>query len=204
MDELWEMLTLLQTGKTCPAERYPIYGRKYWDEVLNWKAMVRWGMINEDEYRCCSSPIPWTKRLSTSVPGSRNTTWTPTRFCRLTDPQLPTNCLVSIVYGMDQRLLHSLHYGVYNLGPKPFQPGRIWEDGENMKLQTGGKNFFRKAMLATVAFVGLVAFTVRRVHSRMTTAAASAASPRRTTNCTKPSSITAEQQAGGACAARIA
>ena len=47
----------------------------------------------------------------------------------------------------------------YNLGPKPFQPGRIWEDGENMKLQTGGKNFFRKAMLATVAFVGLVAFT---------------------------------------------
>src|SRR5258706_16140056 len=47
----------------------------------------------------------------------------------------------------------------YNLGPKPFQPGRIWEDGENMKLQTGGKNFFGKAMLATVAFVGLVAFS---------------------------------------------
>src|SRR5258708_39678892 len=47
----------------------------------------------------------------------------------------------------------------YNLGPKPFQPGRIWEDGENMKLQTGGKNFFGKAMLAAVAFVGLVAFS---------------------------------------------
>ena len=28
-----------------------------------------------------------------------------------------------------------------------------------MKIQTGGKKFFGKAMLATVAFVGLVAFT---------------------------------------------
>src|SRR5258707_5941444 len=48
MDELWEMLTLLQTGKLAKQNIILIYGRKYWDEVLNWKSMVRSGTINED------------------------------------------------------------------------------------------------------------------------------------------------------------
>src|SRR5260370_35322693 len=51
MDELWEMLTLLQTGKLPRNNLIIIYGRKYWDEVLNCRAMVRWGMINPDEYK---------------------------------------------------------------------------------------------------------------------------------------------------------
>ncbi len=51
MDELWEMLTLLQTHKLPKHNIILIYGKKYWDEVLNWKAMVRWGTINEDEYK---------------------------------------------------------------------------------------------------------------------------------------------------------
>ena len=50
MDELWEMLTLLQTGKLPRNNLIIIYGRKYWDEVLNFKAIMRWGMINQDEY----------------------------------------------------------------------------------------------------------------------------------------------------------
>ncbi len=36
MDELWEMLTLLQTHKLPKHNIILIYGRKYWDEVLNW------------------------------------------------------------------------------------------------------------------------------------------------------------------------
>lgn len=51
MDELWEMLTLLQTGKLPPHHLILIYGRKYWDKVLNWRAMVKSGTISEREFK---------------------------------------------------------------------------------------------------------------------------------------------------------
>jgi uncharacterized protein (TIGR00730 family) len=50
MDELWEMLTLMQTGKLPQHNLVLIYGRKYWDKVLNWKAMMHGGTISEHEY----------------------------------------------------------------------------------------------------------------------------------------------------------
>jgi len=50
MDELWEMLTLSQTGKLGRRNLILIYGRKYWDRVLDWKHMLRCGTINEHEY----------------------------------------------------------------------------------------------------------------------------------------------------------
>jgi hypothetical protein len=51
MDELWEMLTLLQTNKLSSHHLVLIYGRSYWDKVVNWRHMVRTGTINEREFR---------------------------------------------------------------------------------------------------------------------------------------------------------
>jgi len=47
MDELWEMLTLMQTGKLASKHLILIYGREYWDKVLNWRHMVRTGTMSE-------------------------------------------------------------------------------------------------------------------------------------------------------------
>jgi uncharacterized protein (TIGR00730 family) len=45
LDELTEILTLMQTGKI--ARRIPVvlYGSSYWNEVINFEALVRHGMI---------------------------------------------------------------------------------------------------------------------------------------------------------------
>lgn len=51
MDELWEMLTLLQTGKLSSHHLILIYGRQYWDKVINWKTMVQAGTMNEREMK---------------------------------------------------------------------------------------------------------------------------------------------------------
>jgi uncharacterized protein (TIGR00730 family) len=50
MDELWEMLTLLQTGKLHKRNLILIYGRRYWDRLLNWREMLRTGTIDRHEY----------------------------------------------------------------------------------------------------------------------------------------------------------
>jgi predicted Rossmann-fold nucleotide-binding protein len=44
-------MTLLQTGKLGKHNLILIYGRKYWHQVLNFRAMERWGMINADEFK---------------------------------------------------------------------------------------------------------------------------------------------------------
>ncbi len=49
MDELFEVLTLIQTKK--PRKKMPVvlFGSEFWDEVINFDALVRWGVVNDTE-----------------------------------------------------------------------------------------------------------------------------------------------------------
>lgn len=48
LDELAEVLTLVQTGRAAPMP-IVLYGRAFWDEVLDMEALARWGTISEED-----------------------------------------------------------------------------------------------------------------------------------------------------------
>ncbi|HEX3704029.1 MAG TPA: TIGR00730 family Rossman fold protein [Vicinamibacterales bacterium] len=45
MDELFEILTLVQTDKLSKQIEVVLYGREYWDQVLSFEPMAEWGAI---------------------------------------------------------------------------------------------------------------------------------------------------------------
>jgi uncharacterized protein (TIGR00730 family) len=49
LDELWEMLTLSQTGKLGRHIFVLLYGSQYWREIINFEALVRYGAVSPDE-----------------------------------------------------------------------------------------------------------------------------------------------------------
>lgn len=51
MDELWEMLTLAQTRKLDRRIFILLYGSTYWNELSNFDALVRYGMISPDHLK---------------------------------------------------------------------------------------------------------------------------------------------------------
>ncbi|MCC6144591.1 MAG: LOG family protein [Candidatus Hydrogenedentes bacterium] len=58
MDELFEVLTLIQTQKTSKTMPVVIYGSEYWNEIVNFDAFVKWGMISPDDlnlFRLCDT-----------------------------------------------------------------------------------------------------------------------------------------------------
>lgn len=59
LDELCEILTLSQTRKLSRPIRVFLYGRAYWEEIINFQALVRYGMISEKDlelFRFVESP----------------------------------------------------------------------------------------------------------------------------------------------------
>ena len=49
MDELFEVLTLIQTKKPRKSMPVVLFGREFWDEVLNFEALVRWGVVSPED-----------------------------------------------------------------------------------------------------------------------------------------------------------
>ena len=49
LDELFEILTLVQTDKLSKKIEVILYGREYWDQVLDFKPMAEWGAIAEKD-----------------------------------------------------------------------------------------------------------------------------------------------------------
>jgi hypothetical protein len=51
LDELFEFLTLSQTGKIDPPVATLLYGTRYWNEIVDFDALVRHGVISADDLR---------------------------------------------------------------------------------------------------------------------------------------------------------
>jgi len=49
MDEFFEVMTLMQTGKLTKPIPIVLYGKDFWDQVLDLDAMVKYGTIGPED-----------------------------------------------------------------------------------------------------------------------------------------------------------
>ncbi len=49
MDELFEVLTLIQTGKIQKTIPIVLFGKDFWDGFINFDHLIKWGVINEKD-----------------------------------------------------------------------------------------------------------------------------------------------------------
>lgn len=50
-DELFELLTIVQTQKTAKYMPIVLFGSEFWNEVVNFQNMLKWGVIDEDDLK---------------------------------------------------------------------------------------------------------------------------------------------------------
>jgi predicted Rossmann-fold nucleotide-binding protein len=49
LDELFEIVTLMQTDKLSKRIQVILYGREYWDQILKLEPMAEWGAIADQD-----------------------------------------------------------------------------------------------------------------------------------------------------------
>lgn len=70
LDELMEILTLMQTNKIKRSIPILLYGSSYWNEIINFEALVRHGMISPDDlalFQFADDPVAALELLQTGI-----------------------------------------------------------------------------------------------------------------------------------------
>ena len=59
LDELFEVLTLRQTGKITLQTPIVLYGKSFWNDVVNFDALVQYGTVSRKDlklFKICDDP----------------------------------------------------------------------------------------------------------------------------------------------------